>query len=161
MTEWLKGKVKSFSAGASAILFEGNETAKGGKALFIPVNEPVRKLVLSGRWGAEIEYQLEKIKGQYGFEDTITAVKIIKEGPRTNYRKPQAGGDSRSAEDLIAIDCIKFAFQDIAITGGFQTAETKIATQTIIDIAKKYVTGINTISNEIKQLKKEGEEKVE
>jgi len=148
--EWLKGKVKSFSAGASAVLFEGNETANNGKAKFIPVKESIRKLVLSGRWGAEIEYQVEKIKGAYGFSDTITAVKIIKEGPKTNYSGKK--GTFRSSEELTAIECINFALKEVELNRGLTSANESLTTGGVIDIASNYAKGVKKISKELKEM---------
>ena len=43
MTEWKKGKVKRYTAGATAVLFEGQK--EGEKEIWVPVIEKIQKIV--------------------------------------------------------------------------------------------------------------------
>ena len=140
--EWTKGKVTRFAAGAEAVLFEGKEK-------YTKVKESIRKLFISAKWGAEVEYQIEKINEDgKGFYDTVTAVKIIKEGPKTGWSKGK--GVFRPPEELTAIECLKFAQKEFELNRGMGPANETLNTENISAKAKEYAKQIKIIAKEIK-----------
>ena len=148
--EWLKGKVIRFSAGQTAVLLKGNEkeVTKKSKDEYTQVKESIRKIVLNGRWGAEIEYQIGEWSDGTGNYKGITAIKIIKEGPRTNYQKGK--GVFRPPEELTAIECLKFALKEFELNRGMGPANETLNTKNVSAKAKQYATEIKIIAKEIK-----------
>ena len=139
MTDWKKGKVKRYTAGATAVLFEGQK--EGEKEVWVPVKEPIQKLVRNAGWGAELEYRLGTWSDAKGNVKGLDAVKVLKAGPKT-----QRKGNGKSKEErteIIRMNCLRQSMDFIKLNmGTFTDKAGKVEIGQVIrqaEVFKDYV----------------------
>ena len=140
MTNWKKGKVKRYTAGATAVLFEGQK--EGEKEDWIPVIEEQQKKVLFARWGAELEYRIGTWSDSKGNVKGIDAVKVLKEGPKQK-RNSSNGKTQEEREEIIRMNSLKHSFDFIKLNMATFTDERgKVSMGQVIrqaEVFKEYV----------------------
>ena len=140
MTNWIKGKVKRYTAGATAVLFEGQK--EGEKEVWVPVNEPIQKIVRNAGWGAELEYQEGTWSDSKGNVKGIEFVKVLKEGPKQK-RGSSNGKSPEERLEICRMNCLRQAMDFIKLNmGTFTDNSGKVEIGQVIrqaEVFKDYV----------------------